>query len=169
MWRVEMGPATCAILSVHLIEPAIPYVILAGLVTEACRERKVSPWVAPALIIVISLIPFPRINTTCLVLGVCFFLVWLQRFFERGVQPDLRSGELVWMGVFLGALLSIKANFTPTLGMGLVALGLIRWYHFRHARDRLVELAKLGGGMAIAVVPWMVALLGTGLRRLHPG
>lgn len=153
----------CSEPSVHLIDPALPYLLLSGVILDVVRSRRLPAPTGAWLICAICLTAIPRLNISCLLLGACFFFVLFLWIDERSGSTDGSPPEAAAVGLLLGSLLSLKHNFTPAVGTAVAVWFALRCSN-RNARPAVPRLAAtLLGTTFLTLLPWCLASLqGTG-------
>ena len=141
--------------SLPFIDVSVGYILLAGLLWTICRIRKLHGWSAFAVLSLLILLPFDRINSTMVILPAALFVATSLLTIMREEEQVSAWQDTVLFALLLADICSLKTNMIPAaILLAVFRYGLL----FLRGRDARVLLQALAcAALSIVVlVPWMI-------------
>lgn len=157
-----------------LMDRGIAFIVSFGLIAGYFKRGQsggylIDPARAAIVFTIITLVPFPLLNSASHVTGLAMFLT-LFRTLERVPAPAQASTRMLWLiAGIVAATASLRAHYLLIGPAAVAAYSFLHWLgDRRRIKAHVVSLVHVGVASAVFLVPWMELLYRSSGTFLYP-
>ena len=156
--------------NLHLLDPGLGLVMVAGLLAGYCRQRRSPPELALLIILFFFALPVIVVNITTVTLGQVLFLSLFRTLDWKTLSAYPLLSRAFLIALLAAAICALKSSFIPAC-----AILFICSYAFyvvgspsAERRTAIIECAASAGFVGLFLLPWMLSMLASSGTLLYP-
>jgi hypothetical protein len=143
--------------NLNLIDPALPLLIIVGLILGYFRENKVSIHRVIFTILVVVLIAVPKANTTSMMVPVALFLSLFRTLDSKEIDRNSWLANAFIIALISAALCTLKSSLIPA---SAIVFAVSYFCYFLSSNTKIKVVWEFGLAtllVGIFLLPWMIS------------